>query len=161
MTTGTVRTQGTRLFGVSSGSPQTIFKVACATGITGLGGPADQIDKTCLTSEEREYERGIPNPGQVQVPINFIPRSASHQALITLKASGETVSWLIVLSDQAADPTTITNDRIASPGATSAEFLAFVSDFNIDIATNEIVRATLVLQRSGEVDWTLPAATLE
>jgi len=35
-----------------------------------------------------------------------------------------------------------------------------VADFEIDIQTNEIVRATLNLQRSGPKNWNFPAADL-
>ena len=159
MTTGTVSTKGTRLYFAVDGSD--ILKVACATGIQGLGGPADQIDQTCLDSIEREYTVGMKNPGQISVPINFIPRSAAHQALQDLDESGETISWMIVLSDQAGEPASIDSDqRLVAPGATSVEFLAYVADFEIDIQTNEIVRATLNLQRSGAKNWTFPAADL-
>lgn len=159
MTTGTVSTKGTRLYFAVDGSD--ILKVACATGIQGLGGPADQIDQTCLDSIEREYTVGMKNPGQISVPINFIPRSAAHQALQDLDESGETISWMIVLSDQAGEPTTLdSNDRLIAPGATCVEFLAYVADFEIDIQTNEIVRATLNLQRSGAKHWWFPTADL-
>lgn len=159
MTVGVVETKGTRLFFAVSESA--IHKVACATGITGLGGARDQVDITCLDSDEREYTAGFRNPGQVTVPVNFIPRSAAHQALTTLNESGDTISWMIVLSDQAGSPTVQDSaGHLDSPGATTAEFLGYVSDFNIDIATNEIVRATLVIQRSGAVDWTYPTADL-
>ena len=33
----------------------------------------------------------------------------------------------------------------------------FVADINIDIATNEVVRGTLTLQRSGTVAWSFKA----
>lgn len=159
MTTGTVSTKGTRLFFAKSDSE--ILKVACATGITGLGGAADQIDQTCLDSQEREYVRGMLNPGQLTVPINFIPRSAAHQALMTLRESGETISWMIVLSDQTGDPTISTSDgRLESPGATTFEFLGYVADFQFDITVNEIVRGTLTIQRSGGVVSRLPTADL-
>lgn len=161
MTTGVITTKGTRLYFLAGDSAGTIHAVACATGITGLGGAADQIDITCLTSEEREFSRGMLNPGTLNVPINFIPRSESHQALMDLRESGATVSWMIVFSDQNGTPNSIdSSDRIVSPGATSAEFLGYLSDFNIDIATNEIVRGTLTIQRSGAVDWTFPSTDL-
>lgn len=159
MTIGTIKTQGTRLFFAVSESA--IHKVACPTGATGLGGAADQIDTTCLDSTEREFERGFPNPGQVTIPINFIPRSASHQALLDLREAGTTISWMIVFSNQDGSPTNVdSNGHLDSPGATTAEFLGYIADLNIDVATNEIVRGTLLVQRSGEVDWTLPTADL-
>lgn len=159
MTQGVIKTQDTDLYFAVAASD--IYKVACATGVTGLGGAADQIDTTCLDSVEREYARGMLNPGQVSVPINFIPRSAAHQALVALKDSGETVSWMIVLSDQAGAPSTLDTDgRLVSPGATTVEFLAYVADFTVDVAINEIVRATLTLQRSGALVWNFPSADL-
>lgn len=158
MTTGTVKTQGTRLFFALSATE--ILKVACPTGISGLGGAGDQIDITCLDSEEREFARGMLNPAAVSVPINFIPTSAAHQALIALRESGELVSWMIVMSDNTGIPSEVDSEgRLVSPGPTTAEFLAYVADLNVDIATNEIVRATVTLQRSGAVEWDFPAAT--
>lgn len=159
MTTGTVATKGTRLYFAVSDSE--ILKVACATGIQGLGGPGGQIDQTCLDSLEMEYFKGMKDPAQVSVPVNFIPRSAAHQALLDLDESGETISWMIVLSDQVGAPAAVDSDgALVTPGPTSVEFKAYVSDFEIDIQTNEIVRATLTLQRSGAKTWDLPAADL-
>ena len=161
MTTGVLETKGTRLFFGDVENSSSIYLVACPTGITGLGGAADQIDTTCLSSTEREYRQGLPNPGQLSVPINFIPQSASHQALIDLKEAGTTVSWMIALSDYTgAGPTTFdSNGRLVSPGETTAEFFGYVADFTFDLALNEIARGTLTIQRSGAVNWDLPVAS--
>jgi hypothetical protein len=163
MTTGTIETKGTRIFFGDVDNSSTIHQVACPTAANGLGGAADQIDITCLSSAEREYKQGLPNPGQVTVPINFIPRSAAHQALIDLKDSGTTVSWMIAFSDYTgAGPTAFDSDgRLVSPGETTAEFLGYVADFTFDIGLNEIVRGTLTIQRSGAVAWDLPTADLD
>ncbi len=159
MTDGVIPTKGTKLWFAKSDSE--VLKVACATGITGLGGAADQIETTCLDSQEKEYVRGMLNPGQVSVPINFIPRSAAHQALLDLKDSGETISFMITLSDSAATPNIGTSDgRLETTDPTAVEFLGYVSDLNVDIATNEIVKATMTIQRSGALVWTLPTADL-
>lgn len=160
MTTGVIETKGTRLFFAVSATE--ILQVACPTAITGLGGAADQIDTTCLSSEEREYRQGLPNPGQVTVPINFIPRSAAHQALVALKESGETISWMITCSDYVgAGPVAVDSDgRLVSPGTTTVEFLGYVADFTFDIGLNEIVRASVVIQRSGAPVYDFPAADL-
>lgn len=156
MTTGVLKTQGTELFFVNSGA---VVKLACPTGITGLGGAADQIEVTCLdTTDDKQYQRGLGNPGSVSVPFNFIPTNASHQDLFDLKDAGTVISWLIGFSDATTDPTLDSNDAFVVPASrTCAEFQAYVSDVNIDIATNEIVRGTLTLQRSGTVEWTWAA----
>ncbi|HGM6772867.1 TPA: phage tail tube protein [Stenotrophomonas maltophilia] len=157
MTEGVIKTQGSELFTVDklSSSVASVLKFECPTGITGLGGAADQIESTCLdTVGDKEYEGGLGNPGQVSVPFNFIPRSGSHQILFDLKASREVLPWLIGLSDGITVPTLDTEDELvppASPTRTSIAFRGYVSDLNIDIATNEIVRGTLTIQRSGGV----------
>lgn len=157
MTEGVVKTQGSELWTVDSltSSVAAVLKFACPTGITGLGGAKDQLETTCLdTPEDKEYAAGLGNPGQVTVPFNFIPQNSSHQVLFDLKEAGTVLPWLIGLSDGSAAPTLDTVDDLvppASPLRTSLYFRGYVSDVNIDIATNEIVRGTLTLQRSGAV----------
>lgn len=169
MTEGVIRTQGTRLYfadptSASSSDPDgvVIRYVACATGITGLGGQSPQINTSCLDSAEDEFQAGRNSPGQVNVPFNVIPRSAAHQALIDLDEAKTVISWMVVLSDaQLTPPTSVDADsRLVSAGPTTVEFLGYVSDLQIDVQDNEIVRGTLVLQRSGAKVWDLPAADL-
>jgi hypothetical protein len=151
-----VKTQGTELFFVDSltSSVPAIVKVTCPTGITGLGGAADQLESTCLDNTvDKSFVRGLGNPGQVTVPFVLDPAAVSHQLLFDLKDAGTTVSWLAALSDGATDPTVVdSNDAITPPsGRTSFGFLGYVADLTIDIATNEIVRGTMLIQRSGVV----------
>lgn len=161
MTVGVIETKGTRLFFLNSaGSPQDILKVACATGITGLGGAADQIDITCLDSEEAESRAGFKRPAVVQVPINFIPRSAAHQALLDLEESNEVVDWMIVFSDQSGTPTESAG-LLVTPGATSVRFQGYVVDTDLQVGNNEIVRGTVSIQRTGAKTWSLPSADLD
>ncbi len=154
MTVGTVETKGTELFFVDNqtSSVAAVIKLSCPTGITGIGGAADQIDITCLDSAEREFARGFQNPSAISVPFNFIPSANSHQVLFDLKDSGETIGWLICLSEGTTAPTLDSNDDLVPPsGRTSLAFQGYVADLNLDIATNEIVRGTLSIQRSGAV----------
>lgn len=157
MTTGTIKTQGTELFllDVLTTTDPTVVKLSCPTGITGLGGAADQIEDTCLdTTTDRTYKRGLGNPGQVSVPFNYIPSNSSHQLLFALKDAGSDVKWLLAFSDGTAQPTVDTDGEFVYPASrTAAKFTAYLADINIDVATNEIVRGTLTLQRSGGIDW--------
>ncbi len=162
MTTGVVKTQGTELFFVDllTSSAGAIVKLACPTGITGLGGAADQIEDTCRDNQgDKTYQRGLGNPGQVAVPFNLIPRDVSHQLLFDLKDAGTTISWLACLSESMTDPTLDSVDAFIPPAdRTSLAFEGYIADVNIDIATNEIVRGTLTIQRSGVVTptWFTP-----
>ncbi len=156
MTAGVVKSQGTHLyFANPTSSDPGLVKLACPTGISGLGGPREQTDITCLdNTEDREYMAGLGVPGQVSVPFNFIPSHVSHQVLFDLKESGETIPWLICLSDGTAAPTISGQGEIVPPVMrTSAEFQAYVADVNIDIANAAQVSGTLTLQRSGKVNW--------
>lgn len=156
MTAGTIKTQGTELFLIDNLTTTTdrVVKMTCPTGITGLGGPRGQIPSTCLDAlQDETFVAGLATPGAVTVPFNFVPSAMSQQLLFDLKEAGSVIPWMIGFSDGAAAPTLSSGDFVAPSGRTSAEFQAFVADVNIDIATNELVRGTLLLQRSGSVEW--------
>jgi hypothetical protein len=156
-----VKTQGTKVYFVDPITDPTtpaLVELACPTGVSGLGGAKDQIEDTCLSETvDRSYVSGLGNPGQVSVPFNLKPGSASHQILFDLRDSGDKVSWLACLSDGTTAPSTTlgTGDVIVPPtGRTSIGWIGYIADVNIDIATNEIVRGTLTVQRSGPVTTT-------
>lgn len=163
MTVGVVKTQGTELYFIDSLTvPATpaLIKLACPTGITGLGGAADQIEDTCLDNTgDKTFQRGLGNPGQVSVPFNLIPRDVSHQLLFSLKDDGSTVKWMACLSESDTAPTLLTGAIVAAADRTCLAFEGYIADVNIDVATNEIVRGTLTIQRSGVVTptWYEPA----
>lgn len=149
-----IKTQGTHLFFIADNSDG-YLKVTCPTGISGLGGERDQIDDTCLDdTDERSFISGLASPGQVSVPFNLDPAAVDHQTFFELKESGEKIQWLIGLSEGDDEPTIDSNDEFVPPAdRTSAIFIAYVADVNIDIATADKVTGTLTLQRSGRVNW--------
>lgn len=157
MTQGTVKTQNTKLYFVddATSSTPTLFRMTCPTGVTGVGtGTKDQIESTCLdTVGDKEYQSGLGNPSAISVPFNFVPSAQSHQTLMDLKANGDVVKWILCLSDGVAEPV-LNGDDIDAPGdRTSVEFSGYVSECSIDIASNEIVRGTLSIQRTGAEVW--------
>lgn len=150
-----IKTQGTHLFFQSDEASNGFYKVTCPTGISGLGGAREQIDDTCLdATDERSYVSGLAAPGQVSVPFNLDPAAVDHHVLFDLKESGDKIQWLIGFSDGEGAPTIDSNGDFEAPAdRTSAEFTAYVADVEIDIATADIVKGTLSLQRSGLVKW--------
>ncbi len=65
------------------------------------------------------------------------------------------MQWVVGLSESSTAVTLDSDDEFILPtDRTTIEFSAFVSDVNIDIATNEIVKGTLTLERSGDVVFT-------
>ena len=150
-----IKTQGTQLYFISSGQVKT---VTCPTGITGLGGSRDQIETTCLNAtDDKSYVSGLGNPGQVSVPFVFDPSALDHQLLLSMADTGDVTDWMIGFSDGTATPTVVSGQLSMATTRTSASFDAFVADVAIDVATNEVVRGTLTLQRSGNVAWSFKA----
>lgn len=154
------KTQGTSIFLVDtlSASVAAVLAFLCPTAATGLGGAADQIDDTCLGDlVDKSFTKGLGNPGQVNIP--FVLKSdamgiieASHALLFDLKAAGDAIGWMIGLSDGTSVPTLDSNDAlVAASGRSFLAFDGYLADLNIDIATNEVIRGTLTVQRSGEV----------
>lgn len=152
-----LKTQGTHLYFVKPGTPTgTAVKVTCPTGISGLGGAADQIDTTCLDdTDDRQYVRGLGNPGQVTVPFVLKAGDASHADLIALKAAGTSVEWMVCMSDATTAPTVTasSNSFAALTTRSNIEFTGYVADITIDAAGNEVVRGTMTIQRAGA--WTV------
>lgn len=150
-----IKTQGTQLYFISGGQVKT---VTCPTGITGLGGTRDQIETTCLNdTDDKSYVSGLGNPGQVSVPFVFDPAALDHQLLLALADTGNITDWMIGFSDGTATPTVVSGQLVMASTRTSASFDGFVADVAIDVATNEVVRGTLTLQRSGTVAWVFKA----
>ena len=149
-----IKTQGTELF-FTDPADNSVEKLNCPTGITGFGGPADQIDTTCLDATNRSFEQGLKTPAPVNVPFNFDPRQTSHQLINELYEEGVTINWMLALSDGTAVPTADTDgDFNTISTRTNVVFSGYISDLSIDLATNEVVRGTMVIQPSGNKVWT-------
>jgi hypothetical protein len=146
-----LKSQKTELYYASAAT--TTSKVAAITGIQGLGGARDQIDTTTLDDTDRTFEPGFGNPGQVTVTFNLKSDSTVHSALLALKDAGTTVSWGIYSAQTTTAPTAVGSAMQTVVDRTSAIFDGYVADVNIDIAGNDIWKATMVIQRSGTVSW--------
>jgi hypothetical protein len=145
-----LRTKDTELWLVKGGT--TIVKVGCPTGITGLGGSKPQIDTTCLDSEEAEFIPGLAQPGAVSVEIDFNPANLSHRDLQELDESGDTVQWIIGLSDGAKNivPTINSAGVVTFPTTrTFIDFQGYIADLPLNIALNGKVTGSMSIQRSG------------
>lgn len=152
-----VKSQGTELFLADTrATAAAVVKFTCPTGITGMGGKSSQIDITCLEDTvDKQYARGLGEPGEVSVPFILKTDSTIHQDLFDLKASGTTFDWAVGLSDGTADPTLNSAETFVLPSTRSwFTFSAYVADVNIDVAGNDVVKGTLSLQRSGTVTAT-------
>jgi hypothetical protein len=154
MTQGTQLTKGTRLYFALPNSSSEILRVACPTAIPELSaGEKPRFATTCLDSTGQEYRDGLPDPPALVIPVNFIPRSASHQALIAANALGsaQVMPWMVVMSDEDGTPgdppvTLDSEGYLVSPQPTTIGFKAYVANFTFTASTSEIWRGNLTLQ---------------
>lgn len=155
-----VKSQGTHIYfvdTVTAPSAPKLVKLDCPTAVQGVGsGQKSQINDTCLDATESEsFVAGLASPAALSIPYNFDPSKVSHQALNKLKDSGEKVEWIICLSDGTTAPS-LSQKSITPPSARSSiKFTAYVAENTIEIATNDVVKGTLSLQRSGSEIWTV------
>lgn len=151
-----IKSQGTMVYFVDpTAAIPAVVVVKCPTGVSGMGGAKDQIDVTCLTDTiDRKFVPGLGNPGQVSIPFVLDTQDVSHQDLFDLKESGTMLDWLVGLSDGTAAPTWATDTLTPPTDRSSIGFKGYIADVNIDIASNDSVRGTLTVQRSGAVTLT-------
>lgn len=150
-----VKTQGTQLYFLDETvSPSVVVEIGCPTAYNPGGSASDQIETTCLGDTERTYVTGLLTPSQETFEIVFDPANTSHRRLETMLASGEQVTWYAGLSDGTNAPTISGGQLVAAASRTGFKFTASVQSLNYAIPINEVVRATVTLQRSGARTWT-------
>lgn len=149
-----IKTQGTQLYFVdenASGGCEVVV-VECATSMTGLSSPREQIETTCLESDTRQYEGGLSTPGQLTVSINFDPSLPSHLRLYELwKENGPNSKFAIGLSTPVDSAPTLDSDcDFEYPtNRTFVEFEGYVADIPLEIALNSVVTTAVSIQVSG------------
>ena len=146
-----LKTAGTHLFLLDPDSPTAPLKFKCPTGITGVTtGARTRIDTICLDeTDDMSYMSGLGDAGTVSVPFILDSEDGSHQRIFELKKTSENLKWIVGFSDGAVAPTVTAGDLVPATGRSWLAFTAYISDLDIDIATNEVVRGTMTLQRSG------------
>lgn len=149
-----VKTQGTQLYilDTTSSSGCELIKVECATALSGLSNPREQIETTCLESDTREYEGGLSTPGQLSVTINFDPSVASHLRLYELwrDNAGNFKAAIGLSTPRDSDPTVGSGCEFDYPtNRTFIEFEGYVVDVPLEIALNSVVTSAIPIQISG------------
>lgn len=147
-----LKTKGTEVFFIFQNSNgYSVVKLGCPKGVQGLGGSKSQIDKTCLDSQEMEFDPGMANPGALTIDLDFDPSKVSHQDLLYMDANDETVTWIIALSDGTAPPTVNSGTGVVTYPSTRSyiSFLGYIADVPFDIAVNQNVKSNVSIQRTG------------
>lgn len=149
-----VKTQGTQLYilDTTASSGCELIVVECATAISGLSNPREQIETTCLESDTREYVGGLSTPGQLTVTVNFDPQSPSHLKLYEFwRENLDNFKAAIGLgSPRDVPPTIASGCNFEFPDTRSfVEFEGYVADVPLEIALNSVVTSAISIQISG------------
>ncbi|WP_284084797.1 phage tail tube protein [Acinetobacter nosocomialis] len=97
-----VKTQGTQLFTVIDGQ---VVRFVCTKKI-GFGQDSfGKIDVTCLDAETKEYMRGMRDPGEGAIDIDYDDTNTSHDKLADIAEAGEKLDWYVGSGHSKTPPT--------------------------------------------------------
>ena len=155
-----VHTQGTHLYVVdTSGATAKLAQIDCVKSITGLGsGTSSKIDVTRLSDTgSRRQVSGLSDPESISIPYQFDTSENNHRLFEALK--GKNVQWMFLMSDGEGVPTldTASGKMTAPTTRTGASFVGFIEANAIEWAENEVVRGTLTIARSGNIEYSYKA----
>ncbi|WP_151768893.1 phage tail tube protein [Acinetobacter colistiniresistens] len=97
-----VKTQKTQIFAVIGNK---VVRFICPKRISFGQDSFGKIDVTCLDADNKQYERGIRDPGEGAVGINYNDTNLSHDELLAIADSGETLEWHVGSGNSASQPT--------------------------------------------------------
>jgi hypothetical protein len=118
------------------GTAPTFAPIAFTYSITQTDPGANEIEVSHLTSTEKEFLSGLPDPGSWDIGMWYDPDQATHDTLRALRSSGDPNDFRLTFTD--ATPSTWT-------------FSATVRAFAIRLATDAAIDSTVTLRASGAI----------
>lgn len=151
-----VKTQGTQAFVVIDDE---VVRFKCLKKI-GYGQDSfSKIDITCLDAESKQYERGIRDPGEGSIELNYDDTNTSHDRLLEIAESGEKLKWYIGSGHSEVEPTLAVGVVTLPPSRSWNEFTAYINptapnDVEIDAVesyTFTLVRVSSVVRKKRTI----------
>lgn len=149
-----VKTQGTQLYiaDTEGSSGCELLTIECATSITGLSNPREQIDVTCLESAAREFVGGLSTPGTVNISVNFDPANESHVRIYEFwRDNADNFRAAIGMGAPVDVAPTLDSDCdfVFPTNRHFVEFEGYIVDVPLEFAINSVVTSTIPIQVSG------------
>ena len=130
--------QGTVFKVGDAASPEVFTAVGEVKEIGGPSGSAPVIDVSNLSSVKREKIMGLPDEGQITLSLNYDGDDAQQDALRAARTARTATNFQIVTSN--------------SPPETLS-FTAYVLEFSLNFAVDEVVGLTVTLEIDGAVTF--------
>lgn len=135
----TLNSQGVTIARGDGASPEVFTALGEVKSIQGPGGSASVIDTTNLSSTAKEKAMGLQDEGQITLELNLDTDDTMQTGLRTDRTNQTLRNFKITLTD-------------SSP-ATTLTFAAYVTNFSIAAAVDDVVTASVTLEISGAVTW--------
>lgn len=119
-----VKNQGTQAFVVIDDE---VVRFKCVKKIGYGQDTFSKIDVTCLDAESKEYERGMRDPGEGSVEINYDDENTSHDRLLEIAESGEKLDWYIGSSHSKDEPTIAAGVVTLRPSRSWNQFKGYIN----------------------------------
>lgn len=149
-----MKVQGSQLYFVDP-TGNTLVEVDCPTQMALGGGEVDQIETTCLGSDQRTYQPGLRGQNTFTFTINADLSKSSHARLAELYGTGDVVHWAIGVGKPKTDPTVDGTGHTITPAA-GREWRLFdgsVGSFPTNLALNDVVKSQVSVVVSGGVTF--------
>ena len=135
MASNAVDVQGTLVQRGNGATPEVFTTIAEVTGIPGLGGAAPTFTEvTHLLSTRKEWRRGLPDEGEITLPMNLIPGDPAQIGL-----------W------QDLDSGVVRNFKITFDDGNTVSFGAIVAQLPIAGERDGILTVNAVLRITGAI----------
>ncbi len=137
MTSPAITAQGTKIAYSDGGSPSSFTDIPGVRSIRGLGGGAASVNDTSdLDSSAKEKLLGLPDEGQLSVPMNVNHNNSVHQALRAARLAKTRLEFRVTFS----------NSKIA-------QFFGYVLTFSSDVDTGDALRGGMTIEIDGAVSY--------
>ena len=137
-----IESQGCVLYWSTTTSLSTAISVGQVVGFNGPTGSANVIDASHLGSTAKEKMIGLRDEGQITLDCNLAPSDTGQVKLRECRAARTQGNWAIKMTDTAI---TMLNGH------------GYVSGFSVTGAVDQIVKASITIEISGAVTYSIVA----
>lgn len=147
------KTQKTHIFALIN---KKIVRFVCPQNFKFGQDSFGKIEVTCLDADSKQYVRGIRDPGESGIGINYDDENTSHEELLKLAESGEIVEWFVGSSHSATPPTYEESTGVTLPPTRNWwSFKGYMNDTApSDIEVDSVMKYDFVIVRTTGVTRT-------